>query len=115
MELSIDRQRMARELETLGEISEAPPPVVTRVVYTEADVRGREFVKSLCREAGLPCVDDPAGNTFARWTGEDPEPRSSRNRLARRRDSECRPLRRNGRRAGRSRSDSGFAARWFSS
>jgi len=44
---------------------------VTRVVYTAADGRGREFVKRLSREAGLTLRDDPAGNTFARWEGED--------------------------------------------
>jgi ureidoglycolate amidohydrolase len=71
MKLAIDQQRVARELEALGEISEAQPPVVTRVVYTAADVRGRKFVKNLCRGAGLELRDDPAGNTFARWVGED--------------------------------------------
>src|ERR1700722_7396324 len=72
MKLAIDEQRLVRELEALGEISEAQPPVVTRVVYTAADIRGREFVKSLCREAGLGLRDDPVGNTFARWEGQFP-------------------------------------------
>jgi N-carbamoyl-L-amino-acid hydrolase len=44
---------------------------VTRVIYTETDLRGREFVKKLCREAGLELRDDPIGNTFARWAGAD--------------------------------------------
>jgi ureidoglycolate amidohydrolase len=70
--LDIQQPRLTQELETLGQISEAPAPVVTRVVYTAADVRGREYVKKLCREAGLALRDDPAGNTFARWSGEDP-------------------------------------------
>jgi ureidoglycolate amidohydrolase len=47
--------------------------VVTRVVFTEADVRGREFVKSLWREAGLTVREDAVGNTFARWSGDNPE------------------------------------------
>jgi ureidoglycolate amidohydrolase len=72
VKLEIDQQRLVWELEALGNISEAEPPVVTRVVYTPADVRGREFVKNLCAEAGLVWRDDPAGNTFARWVGEDP-------------------------------------------
>ena len=46
---------------------------MTRVVFTEADVRGREFVKGLCREAGLAIREDPVGNTFARWEGSEPE------------------------------------------
>jgi ureidoglycolate amidohydrolase len=74
MKLDIDQGRLAAELDALGAISQEPPPVVTRVVFTEADVRGREFVKSLCREAGLAIREDPVGNTFARWTGEDPSP-----------------------------------------
>jgi N-carbamoyl-L-amino-acid hydrolase len=43
------------------------------VVFTEADIRGREFVKRLCREAGLAVREDPVGNTFARWMGAHPE------------------------------------------
>src|SRR6516162_1636840 len=71
MRLSIDQNRIAQELETLGGISEAPPPVTTRIVFTEADLRARDFVKGLCREIGLVIREDAAGNTFARWDGED--------------------------------------------
>jgi ureidoglycolate amidohydrolase len=71
MELKIDQRRLADELDALGNISEAPAPVVTRVVFSEADVRGREFVKGLCREAGLANREDAVGNTFARWVGSD--------------------------------------------
>ena len=73
MQLEIDELRLADELDALGNISEAPPPVTTRVVFTEADERGREFVKQLCREANLTIREDPAGNTFARWEGSQPE------------------------------------------
>src|SRR5260221_14317803 len=71
MNLSIDRERLTQELEALGQISAAPVPVVTRVVFTEADLYAREFVKRLCREAGLIVREDPVGNTFARWVGKD--------------------------------------------
>jgi N-carbamoyl-L-amino-acid hydrolase len=73
MKLDIDRERLSAELDELGAISQEAPPVVTRVVFTEADVRGREFVKRLCREAGLAVREDAVGNTFARWPGEKPE------------------------------------------
>ena len=73
MKIDIDRERLTSELEELGAISQAQPPVVTRVVFTEADLRGREYVKQLCREAGLSVREDAAGNTFARWAGENPE------------------------------------------
>ena len=57
------------ELGALAEISEAEPPVVTRVVFSEADLRARAYVKSLCQAAGLVIREDAVGNTFARWTG----------------------------------------------
>jgi N-carbamoyl-L-amino-acid hydrolase len=61
------------ELSSLGQISEAEPPVVTRVVFSEADLRARGYVKSLCASAGLTIQEDAIGNTFARWQGSDPE------------------------------------------
>lgn len=72
MKLAVDQLKLARELDALAEISDAPAPAVTRVVYTATDLRGREFVKKLCREAGLELRDDAVGNTFARWAGADP-------------------------------------------
>jgi ureidoglycolate amidohydrolase len=72
MKLDIDRQRLAEELDALGAISQDPPPVVTRVVFTEADVEARRYVKKLCADAGLTVREDAVGNTFGRWEGEDP-------------------------------------------
>ncbi len=71
MKLDIDGRRLAEELDALGAISQEPPPVVTRVVFTEADVQARRYVKNLCTEAGLVIREDAVGNTFARWVGED--------------------------------------------
>jgi N-carbamoyl-L-amino-acid hydrolase len=68
--LSIDR--LIGELQTLAQISEAEPPVVTRVVFGEADLRARAYVKGLCLDAGLTVETDAIGNTFARWQGGDP-------------------------------------------
>jgi len=73
MNLDIDQQRLSRELEALGAISESSPPVVTRVVFTEADLRARAFVKGLCAEAGLTIREDAVGNIFARWVGREPD------------------------------------------
>ena len=61
------------ELMTLSAISEAEPPVVTRVVFSEADLRARAYVAGLCEAAGLTVREDAIGNTFARWEGTDPE------------------------------------------
>ena len=73
MKLTIDRERLASELDSLGAISAEPAPVVTRVVFTEADRRARAFVKRLCVEAGLRIREDAVGNTFARWEGQEPD------------------------------------------
>lgn len=64
--------RLIDELKTLAQISEAEPPVVTRVVFSEADMRARAYVKRLCVDAGLAVTEDAIGNMFARWEGNDP-------------------------------------------
>jgi ureidoglycolate amidohydrolase len=73
MNLSIDTQRLHGELETLATFSDAPAPAVTRIVYSEQDARARQYVKGLCRAAGLEVREDAVGNTFARFTGAEPE------------------------------------------
>jgi ureidoglycolate amidohydrolase len=70
--LTVEAARLSAELATLAAISDAPAPVVTRVVFSEADLCAREYVKALCRDAGLVIREDAAGNTFARWTGAEP-------------------------------------------
>jgi ureidoglycolate amidohydrolase len=72
MHITVDLDRLTRELAELSMISAAPAPAVTRVVFTETDLRGREFVKRLCHEAGLSVREDAVGNTFARWAGSEP-------------------------------------------
>lgn len=72
MKLKVDEAKLSRELDALGAISAEPAPVVTRVVFSEADLRARQFVKDLCAEAGLAIREDPAGNTYARWAGSEP-------------------------------------------
>jgi N-carbamoyl-L-amino-acid hydrolase len=67
--LTIDR--LIAELQTLAQISEAEPPVVTRVVFGEADMRARAYVQKLCTDAGLTVKVDAIGNTVARWEGSD--------------------------------------------
>jgi len=64
---------LTAELAALAQTSAAEPPVVTRVVFSEADLRARAYVKALCTEAGLSIKEDAIGNTFARWQGSDPE------------------------------------------
>ena len=41
-------------------------------LFSEADQRGREYVRRAAREAGLTVREDPVGNIFARWKGSEP-------------------------------------------
>lgn len=73
--VQINAGRISRELETLAEFSDAPAPAVTRIVFSETDLRARAWYRSLCEEAGLAVRVDAVGNTFARWRGaEDAAP-----------------------------------------
>jgi ureidoglycolate amidohydrolase len=69
--MKINRAQLQSEIDSLALITEGEPPVVTRVLFSEADLRGRAFVKNLCREAGLVLREDAVGNIFARWEGSD--------------------------------------------
>jgi N-carbamoyl-L-amino-acid hydrolase len=69
----LETAELLEELAKLALISEAEPPVVTRVVFGEADMRARAYVKSLCAAAGLAVHEDAIGNTFARWQGSEAE------------------------------------------
>ncbi len=71
MEIQVDEARVVAELETLAEFSDAPPPAVSRIVYTEADQRARAWLKMQCQEVGLMTREDALGNLFARWQGTD--------------------------------------------
>lgn len=69
----IDIARLQKEIDDLALISENPPPVVTRVLFSDADLRARQFVKAICQEVGLTLCEDELGNIFARWQGTEPQ------------------------------------------
>src|SRR5580765_61672 len=73
LRVNVDTDRLNQELATLASFSDAPSPSVTRIVFSEADRRARDYVKGLCTEAGLAVREDAVGNTFARWNGERPD------------------------------------------
>src|SRR5579864_505657 len=72
MQLDVDSGRLQEELETLAAFSSSPAPDVTRIVFSEADMAARSWLKTRCREAGLAIREDAVGNLFARWQGVDP-------------------------------------------
>src|ERR1700722_19525558 len=73
LNLKIDGAALQRRLDELALISEAPAPVVTRVLFSEADMRGRDYVRKAARDAGLAIREDAVGNIFARWAGSEPD------------------------------------------
>ena len=72
MILPIDQRGLQQQIDSLAAISEVPAPIVTRVLFSEADLRARSFVKNLCRELNLTVREDAAGNFFAQWPGKNP-------------------------------------------
>jgi ureidoglycolate amidohydrolase len=73
MKIEVDGGRLVHEIDDLAKISEAEPQVVTRIVFTPADLRARAWIKALCTDAELVVREDAIGNTFARWIGSDPD------------------------------------------
>jgi ureidoglycolate amidohydrolase len=71
LDLDVDQDRLLAEIEALALISEAEPPVVTRIVFTPSDLKARAWMKSRCEDAGLTLRQDAIGNTFARWNGSN--------------------------------------------
>ncbi len=67
--LAIDGARIEAELAHLATFTEAPPPAVTRVLWTPIDLAGRAFVRSLLEAEGLAIRTDAIGTIFARWEG----------------------------------------------
>jgi ureidoglycolate amidohydrolase len=73
MKLAIEQNRLMSEIEALAAFSDAEPPAITRVVFTPTDLKARAWMKDRCQQIGLSVRQDPAGNTFARWVGSDPQ------------------------------------------
>lgn len=71
MKANVDLARLENELDRLASFSETPAPSVTRVLFSDEDLRAREWLKSLMRDAGLQIREDAIGNIFARWAGAD--------------------------------------------
>jgi len=71
--VTVDIDRLLGELDHLARISDALPPAVTRVLFTDTDLRARQFLKGLCTTAGLRVRVDALGNIFARWEGTEPD------------------------------------------
>jgi ureidoglycolate amidohydrolase len=72
-QISIDRDRLLGDLETLASFSDETPPGISRLVFAEADQKSRAWLQKQCIAAGLVVREDAVGNMFARWMGKRPE------------------------------------------
>lgn len=71
--MNVDTSTLQREIDELAAITSAPPPAVTRVLFSREDLRAREWLSERFHAAGLAVRQDAVGNIFARWEGSDPE------------------------------------------
>ncbi len=71
-QLRINGRRLNEHLSALAEFGKNPQGGVSRLAYSEADLRAREYVMGLMRAAKLSVSIDAAGNLVGRRTGSDP-------------------------------------------
>ena len=69
--LRVNAERLQERIDRLARIG-GTPQGVTRLAFTEADLRGREYVTRLMQEAGLQVRVDHAGNLSGRRPGRQP-------------------------------------------
>src|SRR5262245_27049667 len=67
--LLINSERVNAHLAGLSQFGKNPQGGVSRVAYSEADLKGREYVMNLMREAKLEVSIDAAGNLIGRRNG----------------------------------------------
>ena len=72
MSVTINRERLLSDIDSLASFSDAEAPAVTRIVFSPTDLKARAWMKARCEDAGLTVSHDAVGNTFARWNGFDP-------------------------------------------
>lgn len=61
-----------QHLQALAQFGKNPQGGVSRIAYSDADRRGREYVMGIMRDAGLSVSIDPGGNLVGLRAGTDP-------------------------------------------
>ncbi|DBA83387.1 TPA: hypothetical protein ACH3X2_006532 [Trebouxia sp. C0005] len=69
----VSGEDVVSQLQKLSLLSDDPAPAVTRILFTENDMRARQLVKKLMSGAGMTIREDPMGNIWGRWAGSDAE------------------------------------------
>lgn len=70
-ELRISGRRLIGNLNALSAFGKNPQGGVSRVAYSEADLKGREFVAGIMRDAKLEVMIDAAANIIGRRAGSE--------------------------------------------
>jgi ureidoglycolate amidohydrolase len=75
-QIKVDQTRLQKELNTLATFTSAEPAsegtAVTRIVFSDDDLRARAWLKELAVVEGFEVRDDAVGNIFIRWAGTEP-------------------------------------------
>jgi ureidoglycolate amidohydrolase len=71
--LEIDAAQLQTDLERLASFSDAPPPAVTRILWTPRDLEMRAWLKTRALESGFSWREDALGNSFIRLEGTEPD------------------------------------------
>jgi beta-ureidopropionase / N-carbamoyl-L-amino-acid hydrolase len=71
LDVQVSGARLVEHLVALSQFGKNPQGGVSRVAYSEADRRGREYASGLMRAAGLEVGIDAAGNIVGRRAGND--------------------------------------------
>lgn len=61
------------DLENLAKYNSTPGDGITRVLFYEEELKGREFIKQRMKENGMTVSEDAVGNIFGTIEGTDPE------------------------------------------
>ncbi|MEM9481207.1 MAG: hydantoinase/carbamoylase family amidase [Verrucomicrobiota bacterium] len=70
--MTVNSERLLREIDELAAISSHPAPAVTRILFSPEDLQAREWLLGLAAESGFSTRSDAVGNLFIRWEGSDP-------------------------------------------
>src|SRR5512145_122984 len=70
--LKVNGPRITKNIHGLSEFGKDARGGVSRVAYSDADLKGREFVLNLMREAKLEVTIDAAGNLVGRRASSVP-------------------------------------------
>ena len=72
--IKADAKIIEKNLRRLNEFNSTPEFGTTRVLFTETELAGREFVKGIMKDNGLEVTEDAAGNIFGKLAGLKKEP-----------------------------------------